>query len=192
MVVQWLQLRAQTSRKTLLETYIFVIHLVHCRTSLNAVNVTIGDVLCSIKNISRTVITCETGGSSATNLEASVKVFINGHGYATGSLIFQYLDLWSSRWTWGGEEPPDAGSIVSIDKGVKIFLDVSTPILKVLVIDNASLIFDDTNDITLNAEYILLLNQGHLQVGTAEKPFQHRGVIKMHGHLRSIELPICK
>lgn len=117
---------------------------------------------------------------------------INGNGYATGTFTFQYIDLWSSRWTWGGEEPPDVGSLVVINNGVKIFLDKSTPTLKVLLIDNASLIFDDTDDITLNVEYILILNGGHLQVGTASKPFQHHGGIKIYGHLRSIELPLCK
>ena len=153
--------------------------------------VTIADAPCLVRNITSTSITCETSNSSETNLEAPVKVLVKGNGYATGSSTFQYIDLWSSRWTWGGDEPPEAGSIVSVNQGVKIFLDISTPILKVLLIDNASLIFDDTSDITLNVEYILIVNGGRLQVGTATKPFQHRGSIKMYGHRRSIDLPLC-
>ena len=61
-----------------------------------------------------------------------------------------------------------------------------------MIIDNASLIFDDNQDVALNAEYILVVNGGRLQVGTEANPFQHKAVITMYGHLRSIELPICK
>lgn len=121
-----------------------------------------------------------------------MKVFINGSGYAVGLIYFQYIDLWSSQWTWGGKAPPDAGSLVWIDQYVTVYLDIQTPILKVLVIDNATLAFDDSQDVALNAEYIIIVNGGCLQVGTSSNPFQHRGVITMYGHLRSIELPICK
>lgn len=61
-----------------------------------------------------------------------------------------------------------------------------------MIIDNATLTFEDSQDVALNAEYIILVNGGRLQVGTESEPFQHRGVINIHGHLRSIELPICK
>jgi len=29
-----------------------------------------------------------------------------------------------------------------------------------------------------------------IQVGTEDEPFQHKGIITMHGHLRSLEMPI--
>lgn len=119
-------------------------------------------------------------------------VFINGNGYAIGSAYFQYIDLWSSPWTWGGIDPPIAGDLAVVDNSVTVYLDVTTPILKVLVIDNATLIFEDSQDVSLNAEYIVIVNGGRLQVGTQAEPFQHRGVITMYGTLRSIELPICK
>lgn len=119
-------------------------------------------------------------------------VSINGSGYAVGSVYFQYIDLWSSPYTWGGYAPPEDGTLVIIENHETIYLDIETPILKVLVIDNATLIFDDLQDVTLNVEYIIIVNGGQIQVGTESNPFQHRGVINMHGHLRSIELPICK
>jgi len=116
---------------------------------------------------------------------------VNG-GNAVGSSQFQYIDLWSSPWTWGGDSPPGEGTIVSIDSGKTVYFDAVTPILKALVIDNASLIFDDSQDVALNAEYILVVNGGLLQVGTQSNPFQHQAIITMYGQLRSIELPICK
>ncbi len=116
---------------------------------------------------------------------------VNG-GNAIGSSQFQYIDLWSSPWTWGGESPPGEGTLVSIDSGKTVYFDTTTPILKALVIDNATLIFDDNQDVSLSAEYIVIVNGGILQVGTETNPFQHNAVITMHGQLRSIELPICK
>ena len=125
-------------------------------------------------------------------MQAPVIVTLGSAGAAIGSSQFQYIDLWSSPWTWGGLPPPEEGTIVSIDSGKTIYFDTTTPKLKALVVDNATLIFDDMQDVALNAEYILLVNGGRMQVGTESNPFQHRAVITMHGHLRSIELPICK
>jgi hypothetical protein len=113
-------------------------------------------------------------------------------GNAVGTAQFQYIDLWSSPWTWGGESPPDQGTIVSIDSGKTVYFDTTTPILKALIIDNATLIFDDNQDVALNVEYIVVVNGGLFQVGTETNPFQHNAVITMYGTLRSIELPICK
>ncbi len=152
----------------------------------------IAGVSCSVQTINSTTITCQTDSYSQTNLNASVTVFINGSGYATGSFSFQYINLWSSRWTWGGYDPPEAGTVVSIDSGVTIFLDITTPILTALIIDNANLIFDDSQDVALNVEYIVIVNGGLLQVGTESNPFQHHATITLYGQLRSIELPICK
>ncbi|CAF3595884.1 unnamed protein product [Rotaria sordida] len=159
-------------------------------TSINAVTVTINDIPCSVQTVTTTSITCETGSHRYSSVRAPIMVSINGSGYAIGSVYFQYIDLWSSPWTWGGDEPPEAGTLVVIENQETIYLDIETPILKVLVIDNATLIFDDFQDVALNVEYIVIVNGGRLAVGTESNPFQHRGVINMYGHLRSIELPI--
>lgn len=153
---------------------------------------TIGSVACLVKKTNQTCITCETGERNGTDPTALVTVFIKNSGFAMGSVFFQYMDLWSSRWTWGDQEPPEAGTIVSVERGVTIYLDMSTPILKCLVIDNATLIFDDFQDISLNVEYIVIVNGGRLQIGTESNPFQHRAVITIYGHVRSIELPVCE
>ncbi len=152
----------------------------------------IGDTPCSVQTVTITSITCQTGSHLHSSILAPVMVSINGSGYAIGSVYFQYIDLWSSPWTWGGEEPPENGTLVLINGQDTIYLDIETPILKVLIIDNATLIFDDFQDVTLNAEYIVIINGGQLIVGTESNPFQHRGIITIYGQLRSIELPICK
>ena len=116
---------------------------------------------------------------------------MNTNGNAIGTAQFQYINLWSSPWTWGGNSPPEAGTLVVIDSGNTIYFDTTTPVLKAIVIDNASLIFDDNQYVALNAEYILVVNGGLFQVGTESSPFQHQAIITMYGQLRSIELPIC-
>lgn len=135
---------------------------------------------------------CQTGSHQDSSVIAPIMIAVNGSGYAVGSVNFEYIDLWSSQWTWGGDDPPEEGTLVLIDSQHTIYLDMETPVLKVLIIDNATLIFDDNQDVTLNVEYIIVVNGGRLIVGTESNPFQHRGVITMYGHLRSIELPICK
>ncbi|CAF1015901.1 unnamed protein product [Rotaria sp. Silwood1] len=159
-------------------------------TIISAVSVSIADVSCSVQTISSTMITCLTGSYSRTTTQELVIVNLVNGGNAVGSVLYQYIDLWSSPWTWGGDIPPEAGTIVSIENGKTVYFDTITPILKAVIIDNASLIFDDNQDVSLNAEYILVVNGGRLQIGTETNPFQHKAVITMYGHLRSIELPI--
>lgn len=152
----------------------------------------IAGVPCVVQTVNPTSMTCMTGSYPQTTVIARIIVSINGSGNAVGSSVFQYIDLWSSPWTWNGTAPPEEGTIVVIDSGKTVYFDTTTPTLKAIIIDNASLIFDDTQDVALDAEYILVVNGGLFQVGTESNPFQHRAVITMHGHLRSIELPICK
>ncbi|CAM2722167.1 unnamed protein product [Rotaria socialis] len=158
--------------------------------SINDISVNIAGVPCILQTLNPTSITCLTGIYRQTTVLAPIIVSINGSGNAVGSPLFQYIDLWSSPWTWGGSSPPEEGTIVVIDNGKTVYFDTTTPTLKAVIIDNASLIFDDTQDVALNVEYILVVNGGLFQVGTESNPFQHRAVITMYGHLRSIELPI--
>ena len=107
-----------------------------------------------------------------------------------GSVKFQYIDLWSSKFTWGGDEPPREGDLAVIGFGQHIYFDMATtPVLKGLIIQGGSLIFDDNQDVALNAEYVIVVSGGKLQVGTEDAPFRHKAVITMHGHVRSVELP---
>ena len=77
---------------------------------------------------------------------------------------FHYVDVWSSKFTWGGREPPVAGDFVVIPKSQTILLDTSTPVIKMILINGGKLIFDE-KDIELQAENILINDGGLLQVG---------------------------
>lgn len=159
---------------------------------MNSVSVTIANVPCTIQSLSSTTIICYTGPYTYTTIQAPVIVTIVNVGNSVGFASFQYIDLWSSPWTWGGAPPPEEGTVVYIDSGKTVYFDTVTPKLKALIVDNASIIFDDMQDVAMNAEYILVVNGGRFQVGTQSNPFRHRAVITMYGHLRSIELPICE
>jgi hypothetical protein len=51
------------------------------------------------------------------------------------------------------------------------------------------LIFYEKN-IELQSNIIMITDGGLLQVGTEDKPFEHKAIITLHGHHRSKELPI--
>ena len=71
-----------------------------------------------------------------------------------------------------------------------IYFDAQTPILTGVIILGGSLIFDDSQDVNLKAQYIIIAANGLLQIGTEQNPFMHNAVITMYGNVRSIELPI--
>ena len=70
---------------------------------------------------------------------------------------FEYIDFWSSKWTWGGTSTPQQGEVAVINKGQTIYFDDNTPVLKGLIINGGSLIFDDNQDVHLQAEYIIIV-----------------------------------
>jgi hypothetical protein len=98
--------------------------------------------------------------------------------------------LWSSKFTWGGADPPIEGDLVVIGASQTIYFDAKTPILTGVIILGGSLIFDDMQDVSLQAQYIIIVANGRLQIGTEQQPFTHKAVITMYGNVRSIELPI--
>ena len=96
-------------------------------------------------------------------------------------------------------------------QGQTILLDKSTPVLAFLLIKGGTVIFDrEVADLELQAEYILIVEGGKLQVGgphttskilnyllqigTEEEPYDSKATITMHGHVRCTEMPIfgCK
>ena len=90
-----------------------------------------------------------------------------GHSRESSQSAFEYIDVWSSPWTWGGNEPPIQGDLVVITQGQHLMLDSDTPLLKVLLIQGGALTFDPTRDIHLQAEYILITDGGALTVSAA-------------------------
>ncbi|XP_050416785.2 fibrocystin-L [Patella vulgata] len=157
-------------------------------TTVGDVSVTIDSAVCNVTTVSATQIVCVTGPSKPSDTKVTVEIQGSGIGKQT-SAKFYYIDVWSSRYTWGNQDPPTEGDLVIIPRNQTLLLDTDTAILKMLVIQGGKLIFDE-KDVELKAENILILDGGVLQVGTEAEPFQHKGIITMFGNLRSPELPI--
>ncbi|XP_053190049.1 fibrocystin-L-like [Scomber japonicus] len=158
-------------------------------TDMNKVNVTIAGSVCDVKSTNNTHIICVTNAQRQSQ-ETKVRVSIGDRGIAKmDNADFFYIDVWSSRFTWGGLSPPERGSFAVITKGQTILLDTSTPVLKMLLIQGGTLVFDEA-DIELQAENILITDGGRLQIGQEGAPFQHKAIITLHGNLRSPELPV--
>ena len=47
---------------------------------------------------------------------------------------FEYVDLWSSRYSWAGLILPEQGDFVTIDESMTVVLDMDTPVLKLILI----------------------------------------------------------
>ncbi|KAK0070514.1 fibrocystin-L [Biomphalaria pfeifferi] len=158
-------------------------------TSIGDVSVKISGVACDVTEVTDNQIKCRTGAASSGNSLVEVNRLNQGLSKQI-SAAFQYIDLWSSPSTWGGESPPADGDFVVIPANQIILLDTNTTVLKMLLIQG-QLIFDEAN-VELQAENILITNNGILQVGSAEKPFpnEYKAYITLHGHLRSKELPV--
>ncbi|XP_076438726.1 fibrocystin-L-like isoform X2 [Babylonia areolata] len=159
-------------------------------TSTGAVLVGVGGATCDVQTVNDTQITCTT--NSATSGDYLVDVNVNGAGSAVQtSANFQFIDVWSSPFTWGGNPPPVAGDMVVVPPGQILLLDENTERLAMLLIQGGKLVFDE-KDLELHADNILITNGGTLQVGTESEPFpeQYTAIIKLYGHQRSRELPI--
>ncbi|XP_011607160.2 fibrocystin-L isoform X2 [Takifugu rubripes] len=158
-------------------------------TNMHEVNVTIAGSVCDVQSTNITHIVCVTNAQRQSQ-ETKVRVSVGDQGIAKmESADFFYIDVWSSRFTWGGLSPPEKGSFAVITKGQTILLDTSTPVLKMLLIKGGTLVFDEA-DIELQAENILITDGGRLQIGQEGAPFQHKAIITLHGDLRSPELPV--
>ncbi|XP_034748677.1 fibrocystin-L-like [Etheostoma cragini] len=158
-------------------------------TEMMDVNVTISGSVCDVQSTNNTHIVCVTNAQHQSQ-ETKVRISIGDRGIAKmDNADFFYIDVWSSRFTWGGLSPPEKGSFAVITKGQTILLDTSTPVLKMLLIQGGTLVFDEA-DIELQAENILITDGGRLQIGQEGAPFQHKAIITLHGHLRSPELPV--
>ncbi|VDP87119.1 unnamed protein product [Echinostoma caproni] len=69
-------------------------------------------------------------------------------------------------------------------------LDQDTPVLTMVLINGGMLFFDPTKDVELKARYIIIINNGTLQIGTEAEPHPSRATITLYGHVREKELPL--
>ena len=127
--------------------------------------VTIDTAECVWYNIttpSNTQIMCRSS-EHRTVIGAVVNVVIRERGAVMlHNVSFDYVDYWSSPYTWGGAAPPTDGESVYIKSGQTVILDIDTAVLNLLVIEGC-LIFEDAQNLHLQAKYIFI-NNGRLQV----------------------------
>ena len=77
--------------------------------------VTIDGTECTVTFANSTVILCKTGPHSKT-IETKVRVEVGNNGKAIDeAAYFFYVDVWSSQFTWGYNNPPEAGNVSFID-----------------------------------------------------------------------------
>ena len=111
-------------------------------------------------------------------MRAKVLVSIDGKGFAQeatpGVTDFWYIDRYSSPYTWGCNDNsclPTAGDLVVVGVGQTLLLDMTTPVLAVLLVDGGTVIWDRKAGITLHAEYVIITKNGHFEIGTEDEPF---------------------
>ena len=155
--------------------------------------VTIDGVSCAIQSQIASMITCITGERPEIPSEEQLGVVIriSHRGYALradGVSDFFYADYWNSPLTWQGLQIPREGDTVILTRGRNVILNVSPPKLFFMLIDGG-LIFDDSQDINLDLQYILIRG-GRLQIGTKSAPFIHKATITLHGNRSTIPLPV--
>ena len=156
----------------------------------NQNKVTIDGTMCMVISATTTEIKCTTGQHHRT-IKTKVRVEVGTNGAAVQqNADFYYVDMWSSKYSWGGRDPPGEGSFVVIEKGQTMVLDMDTPVLAFLLIKGGTFMFDDEKDIHLQSKFVLITHGGSFMVGTEEKPFEHKATVTIHGHVRSKEIPV--
>ncbi|KAK0070509.1 fibrocystin-L, partial [Biomphalaria pfeifferi] len=130
-------------------------------TSNESLSVKIVSVICDVQSVINSEIKCITGPSAS--IVAEVEVNVNNQGIAKQvNAQFEYIDVWSNPFTWGGQPQPEDGDFIVIPANQTILLDTDTAVLKMLLIQGGQLIFDEEN-IELKAENILITDGGILQ-----------------------------
>ena len=164
--------------------------------------VSIGGINCPVSAYTATEVTCITEAAIGQGIRAIPVISVPGKGNAwaedVAELYFEYVDLWSSTYTWGctdGTCFPKTGEIIVVAEGQHLVLDVDTPLLKALVVMGGTFEVDreiETEKVTLSAEYIIVTQEGKFIVGTEEEPYpcDKTAEIVLYGHRRSIQLPI--
>src|SRR5690348_18038428 len=91
---------------------------------------------------------------------------------------------WSDASTWPDKKVPGKDAVVTIEKGMDVVLDVSTPPLHGLTI-NGKLSFADKKDLELTSEWIMV--HGELEIGTEAKPHTHNATITLTNNVQGEE-----
>lgn len=81
----------------------------------------------------QTIILDKGINSKLNEKKCKKKIFIYFQS-TSGDATFDYIDVWSSPFTWGGGPLPQAGEFIIIPAGMTLLLDMDTPILSFLLI----------------------------------------------------------
>ena len=74
------------------------------------IEVTIDEVSCVVVTATATEITCTSGATPRTAMGVDVVVKVNNQGNAVPvSAKVDVVDVWSSKYSWGGNDPPKEG-----------------------------------------------------------------------------------
>ena len=92
---------------------------------------------------------------------------------------------WSDSATWADKKVPAEGAIVTINQGMDVVLDVSTPPLRGLTI-NGKLSFANNRDLELTTEWIML--HGELEIGTEKSPHTRKATITFTNNVKDEDI----
>lgn len=88
--------------------------------------------------------------------------------------------------TWAGQPPPKAGESVIIPAGQNILYDLPASPVLVLIVVEGRLIFEDTQDVALDAHYIMVRYVPPHCISCIPTCVQstHTGVLSVHAHYK--------
>ena len=92
---------------------------------------------------------------------------------------------WSDSATWADKKVPAEGALVTINQGMDVVLDVSTPPLRGLTI-NGKLSFANNRDLELTTEWIML--HGELEIGTEKSPHTRKATITFTNNVKDEDI----
>ncbi|OAF65527.1 hypothetical protein A3Q56_06733, partial [Intoshia linei] len=129
--------------------------------NIDDVTVQIGSIDCTIVSVKDSEITCLTKAVTVISMNFKSPILIKKIGY------FEYIDLWSSRYSWGGANLPIENDLVVITENQHIRLDINTPrfsmiLIKGKIINRGKLSFAD-KDVELKSNNILITDGGILE-----------------------------
>ena len=161
------------------------------------VSVTIAGTACAVTAVSAGEVRCTTGSYGRTTRLSPgaglVQMTLRGVGTAAAKAeaLYEYVDLWSRRTTWGGGTSTipgleTTGDSVWIQQGQRILLDCNVKLYMLIVQGNLEF---DRRDIELDANYIFVMG-GAFVVGTEANPFMQKALITLHGSPVSQEIPV--
>ena len=149
-------------------------------------------VNCSVPNATHVEgLICRTSQRAALDTSVAVRVSAKGFALKTPTpavATFHYYDLWSTPRTWDGGVLPEEGASVVIPSTQIVLLDLVPPPLFLLMIDGGNLVFD-RRDLSLNTSYLLIVNGGHLEIGTPTRPFVHECILSLTASASDPPLP---